>query len=160
NEGAPSDCTNITAQKLGQLLDNGSLLSEYIFPTTTTGRQIYATGRFDGSGTRTHYCAISRGGPGKGRNPTEKGFPATPVLQYKPVSTDGGVTCSSLTLWPTGDGANISTVWSGGPQVAGNGGFSSGGPLGTALGFTSAAVGGGVGNVNYIGVVGTADAEN
>ena len=43
-----------------------------------------------------------------------------------------------LQRWPTGDGSNASSVWNG--DVAGNGGFASGGTLATAIGATSTAV--------------------
>jgi hypothetical protein len=125
----------MTAQKWGQLLDAGFLPANYIFPTSETFN-VYATGRNDGSGTRTHYLAISRGGPdaGTGRNQVEKGNVSGVVQQWRPDALVGN-TIPAFRPWPTGDGANVSTVW--GNNAVGNGGYASGSTVANRLGGTS-----------------------
>lgn len=123
NEGAPAGLTNVTTQQFRALFASGFQPLNYFFPTSDT-RNVYATGRNDLSGTRTTYLA-------------EVGYGISNVVaQWKPTVASG--TMSALQLWPTGDGANASSVWNG--DVAGNGGFSSGGTVATALGATSASV--------------------
>jgi len=104
---------------------------------------IFATGRNDGSGTRTTYLA-------------ETGYGiVNPVRQYTVLTTSGN-TISSIQLVPQGGAndsdpvtagiqpytgqsvGNASTVW--GQDLAGNGGYSSGSTLRTHLGLTGNAV--------------------
>jgi hypothetical protein len=165
NDGAPAEFTNLTAQKWGQLLDAGFLPANYIFPTTSS-KLIFATGRNDGSGTRTAYVAIARGGSlaGFGRNQVEKGDIAGVVNQWRPdaaVSDEIPV----IRRWPTGDGANASTVW--GPDSQGNGGYSSGSTVAARLAAKSTSVqrqtatGTNIGapvGINFVSVLGLSDA--
>jgi hypothetical protein len=124
NEGAPASFNNLTSQQFRAIWGNGSQPLSLITGNPADTINVYATGRNDGSGTRTHYLA--EGG---------YGF-ATAVQQWKPTVVSGAVT--TLRLWPIADGANASYVWNG--DIAGNGGFNSSGNTATALGATTLAV--------------------
>jgi hypothetical protein len=143
NEGSP--ITNVTSQQFRALLTSG-FQPRSIFtgneadnpladaPGANAG-WVFATGRNDGSGTRTTYLA-------------ETGYGiANPVKQY----VTNNSTASALTeiqLVPAGgvnnpirtgqSALNKSTVW--GNDIAGNGGYSSGSTLRTDLGKTGNSV--------------------
>lgn len=124
NEGAPADLTNITEQQFQAIWGNGSQPLSLLTGDPTDTINVYATGRNDLSGTRTHYLA-------------ETGFGFSNLVnQWKPTVVSGAIT--ELRNWPVGDGVNASSVWNG--DVAGNGGFNSSGNTATALGATSLAV--------------------
>lgn len=124
NEGAPANLTNLTSQQFRAIWANGSQPLSLITGNPADTINVYATGRNDGSGTRTHYLAESG-----------YGF-SVPVQQWKPTVSSGAIT--ELRAWPTGDGSNASYVWNG--DIAGNGGFNSSGTTATAMGATSTAV--------------------
>lgn len=127
NEGSPAGLTNIQEHQLRTLYSTGNQPLNYLFPTADT-RRVYASGRSDGSGTRTIYLS-------------EMGYGASnPVQQWKPTTNglaanDPLLNITTLQLWPTGDGNNASIVW--GPDVAGNGGFESSSSLRTVFGATT-----------------------
>jgi len=157
NEGAPF--TNVTSQQYRALLANGfqprSLFSGIESETVDNGKLVFAMGRNDLSGTRTTYLA-------------ETGFGISkPVKQYVVITGSGNVN-DAIQLVPAG-GVNAdvdtvapgiqypgdlgtwaathtvtqstgyaSTVW--GQNVGGNGGYSSGGTIGTDFTRTSSAV--------------------
>ncbi len=151
SEGSP--ITNITSQQFKALLSSGyQPLSLFTNDPTddplgdepgANAAWVFATGRNDGSGTRTTYLA-------------ETGFGITnPVKQYTTL-TSTSTSLSSIQLVPAGgvndsnnvtpgiqpyggqSAANASIVW--GRDVAGNGGYSSGSTLRTDMGKTGAAV--------------------
>jgi hypothetical protein len=141
NEG--STITNVTAQQFRALLTSGFQPLSLFTGNAADSTYVFATGRNDGSGTRTTYLA-------------ETGFGiANPVKQYVTnVSTSTAL--STIQLVPAGgivdqdpltagiqglagqSAANASTVW--GQDVAGNGGYSSGSTLRTDMGKTGTAV--------------------
>ena len=152
NKGVSANLTNVTTQAYRALCGSGfqklSLLTGVAADTTN----IYITGRNDLSGTRTTQLAEGAYGI------------SVPMQQWKPTVASG--VCSALQLWPTGDGTNASSVWNG--DIAGNGGFNSGGTIATALAGTTLAVqlksatGSNIGTpkaVNYLSVTSFADAN-
>jgi hypothetical protein len=122
NQGTPANLTNVTAQQFRALWSNGfQPLSLFTGSAADSGVFVYATGRNDGSGTRTTYMAESG-----------LGIP-TVVTQWK--VTGANETNTSLQLWPAADGVNASTVW--GNDVAGNGGYDSGSFINALMGRNS-----------------------
>ncbi len=158
NEGSPAGFTNIHDHQLRTLYGTGNQPLNYLFPTTDA-RRVYISGRSDGSGTRTIY--LSQTGYG----------PANPVQQWKPTTNGASASAATLALttlrlWPTGDGANISNVWTA-TDTAGNGGFESSSSLRLVFGATSnnvqrqTAAGTNLGapvNLLMVGVFGISDA--
>lgn len=135
NEG--SAITNVTSQQYRALLSAGyQPLSMFTGGTEST--YVFAVGRNDGSGTRTTALA-------------ESGYGITnAVNQYIALATSGN-SITTLQRVPAGgvntlnsqaatgqSAANASTVW--GQDVAGNGGYNSGGSVSTAMGLTGASV--------------------
>lgn len=148
------DCpiTNVTAQQFKALLTQGfqplSLFTgvENDDPNAASpnpgAQYLFATGRNDGSGTRTTYLA-------------ETGFGITnPVKQYVTIASSG-TELQTIMLVPAGgvfdsdpvtpgiqpagqSASNASTVW--GQDIDGNGGYNSGSTLRTDLGKTGASV--------------------
>jgi len=123
NEG--STVANVTSQQFRALMTAGfQPLSMFTGnPADTTN--VYATGRNDGSGTRTTYLAETGYGISK------------PVNQYITKGSTG-TTLTEIQLVPAGDGGNASTIW--GQDIDGNGGYSSGSTLRTDMGKTGASV--------------------
>lgn len=122
NEGSP--LTNISSQQFRALFTKGSQplslftgvsADDPAAPAPSTNAQyIFATGRNDGSGTRTTYLA-------------ETGYGVTELVNQYIATATSGDTITTLRLVPAGNGANASTVW--GQDVDGNGGYSSGSTL-------------------------------
>lgn len=137
NEGAPANWTNVTQQQYKALLQNGIQPLRLFTGNASDTKLVFATGRNDGSGTRSAYL-------------TEIGYGvANTVNQY--VATSAGVsvngTISAITLVPqggngtgvlatSGGASNASTLW--GQDVLGNGGYSSSSALRGHMGRTSA----------------------
>lgn len=150
NKGVSANLTNLTTQQFKALFGSGFQKLSLFTGIATDTTNVYATGRSDLSGTRSTYLA-------------EPGYGVSQVVnQWKPTVVTGAVT--TLQNWPVGDGVNASSVWNG--DVAGNGGFQSGGTVSTALQATTASVqlknaaGTNIGTpvaVNYISVLGSAD---
>lgn len=143
SEGTP--LTNITSQQFRALFGRGFQPLSYFTgnPTDEPYSQgasvnaawVFATGRNDGSGTRTTYLA-------------ETGYGVTnSVKQYTVLESASGA-MTKIQLVPAGgvnvpaqtgqDPKNASTVW--GQDTDGNGGYNSGGTLATNLGYTGNAV--------------------
>jgi hypothetical protein len=152
NEGAPSNLTNVSSKQFQALFKGGYLPASVLTGNASDTRTVYATGRNDGSGTRTTYLAE-----------TGVGITAT-VQQYitnssfvtanttsinkiyrVPVSGNGNGTLTLVggnrTGYTTNGSINggattdASTIWS--QNLAGNGGYNSGSTLVTHLGYTS-----------------------
>ncbi|MCX6875805.1 MAG: hypothetical protein NTW21_18650 [Verrucomicrobia bacterium] len=133
NEG--STITNVTSQQFRALLTNGyqplSLFTGNAGDTTN----VFATGRNDGSGTRTTYLA-------------ETGFGIANAVKQYVTNESTSTTLTTIQLVPAGglnapaltgqSASNASTVW--GQDVAGNGGYNSGSTLRTDMGKTGASV--------------------
>ncbi len=125
NNGANAGITGMTSQLSNALYTTGNQpLSMWTGLAADDNKQVYLTGRNDGSGTRT----IALAEPGYGASQLMK--------QYKPTVASNAITV--LRLWPTADGTNISDIWN--PDTAGNGGFFSGGAITSSLRSTSSAV--------------------
>lgn len=133
NEGSP--ITNVTSQQFRGLMTNGLLPLSMFTGDPLDETYVFATGRNDGSGTRTTYLA-------------ESGFGITNLVkQYVTIGSSstelqtiqlvpaGGVNVPAL---PGQNANNASTVW--GQDVDGNGGYSSGSTLRTDMGKTGGAV--------------------
>lgn len=140
NEGAPSNFTNATIQQCRQLWAAGSQpLSLFTGNPEDSGTLVFATGRNDGSGTRSAYL-------------TEWTYGAANVVQQYIVTTAGQAVAgqiSAITLVPAGgngtgnllspDGTgNASTLW--GNNVLGNGGYRSSSALREIMARTSTSV--------------------
>jgi hypothetical protein len=137
NEGAPADLTNVTIQQARALWANGIQPLSLFTGDPSDTDYVFATGRNDGSGTRSAYL-------------TEWTFGvANLVNQYTAVNGGtSGNTITKITLVPAngiGTGAfstnrtsDSSTLW--GNTAPGNGGYSSSSALRTLMGLTSANV--------------------
>lgn len=140
NEG--SAVTNVTAQQFRAILANGFQPLSMFTGNAADVTNVFATGRNDGSGTRSSY--LSETGYGV----------STPVKQYVTIASTS-TALSTIMLVPAGGvydkdpgtagvqpvgqlAANASTVW--GQDVGGNGGYSSGSTLRTDMGKTGLAV--------------------
>jgi len=139
NDGAPAGLTNVTQQQFKALLQTGVQPLRLFTGVTTDLTKVLATGRNDGSGTRTTYLA-------------EIGYGiANTVNQY--IATTAGVTVNgtltAVTLVPaggngtgalatSGGASNASTVW--GSNTLGNGGYSSSSTLRTDMARTTTSV--------------------
>ncbi len=133
NEG--SAITNVTTQQFKALVSTGFQPLSLFTGNPADTTNVFATGRNDGSGTRSVYL-------------TETGYGvANPINQYVAnVSTSTALT--TIQLVPQGGvgspvlpgqlATNASTIW--GNDVAGNGGYNSGSALRTDMGKTGLAV--------------------
>ncbi len=137
NDG--SAITNVTSQQFRALMSGGlqprSMFTNNVndnpdgdTPGANAG-YVFATGRNDGSGTRTTYLA-------------ETGFGIVKTVKQYVVTAASGDQLTSIRLVPQGGvGVNVayaSTVW--GQDLAGNGGYSSGGTVATDMGNKGASV--------------------
>jgi hypothetical protein len=122
NEGAPAALTSVTTQQFRALFTTGNQpLSLFTGNAANTSR-VFATGRNDGSGTRTIYLA-------------ETGYGITNTVQQYLAGEVSGDTITKIYRVPAGGvlagvtsgSANRSTIW--GQDVDGNGGYSSGSTL-------------------------------
>jgi hypothetical protein len=151
NEGAPANFENTTIQQCRALWANGIQPLSLFTGDPADTKYVLATGRNDGSGTRSAYL-------------TEWTYGAANLVnQYTAVNGGtSGNTITKLTLVPAdgiGSGAfstnrtsDASTLW--GNTNVGNGGYSSSSALGTLMGLTSANV------TVYNGVDQAPDLEN
>jgi hypothetical protein len=145
NDGAPADLTNVTIQQCRALWTNGvQPLSLFTGdPDDTT--YVLATGRNDGSGTRSAYLTEWTFGVAN----LVKQYTATATgVSTGTVSGVGNGTITALTLVPgngtgtgnfsTGRSSDASTLW--GNTVVGNGGYASSSALRSLMGYTSSNV--------------------
>jgi hypothetical protein len=133
NEG--STVTNVTSQQFRALLSNGFQPLSLFTGNSSHVTNVFATGRNDGSGTRTTYLA-------------ESGFGITNLVKQYVTNASTSTALTTIQLVPAGgvntpalpgqSAANASTVW--GQDVAGNGGYNSGSQLRTDMGKTGASV--------------------
>ncbi len=136
NEGtAAKGITNVTAQQFRALMTKGRQKRSIFTGNPAHTDLVFATGRNDGSGTRTTYLA-------------ETGYGVTKtVKQYTTLATSGD-TITQIQLVPAGGVNdpvitgqtvdNASTVW--GQDIDGNGGYASGSLLRADLAKTSTSV--------------------
>jgi len=148
NEGSP--ITNVTAQQFRALLSNGFQPLHMFTGNNTNTTNVFATGRNDGSGTRTAYLAESGFGvttPVKQYVTIRSTSTALQAIQLVPVGGVNSPVTGNLASYVAATGAyvgiggnitqsanNASTVWS--QNVAGNGGYDSGSLLRTDMGKT------------------------
>jgi hypothetical protein len=137
NEGAPSNLENVTIQQCRALWANGIQPLSLFTGDPADTKYVIATGRNDGSGTRSAYL-------------TEWTFGVANLVNQYTAVTGGtsGNTITKLTLVPAngiGSGAfstnrtsDASTLW--GNSAVGNGGYSSSSALRSLMGLTSANV--------------------
>lgn len=141
NESAAShtNFTNITIQQFKAILEQGIQPLSLFTGDAADTKLVFATGRNDGSGTRSAYL-------------TEVGYGvANPVNQYV-ATVSGTTTAGQITaivrvpaggtgtgnLATSGGASNASTLWSN--DINGNGGYSSGSALRDHMGRTTASV--------------------
>lgn len=127
--------SNVTSQQFRALLSTGSQPLSLFTGVATDTQLIFATGRNDGSGTRTTYLA-------------ETGFGITKTVQQYVTNVSTSTALTTIQLVPAGgvnnpllpgqSTSNASTVW--GQDVDGNGGYNSGSKLRTDLGKTGTSV--------------------
>ena len=134
NEG--STITNVTEQNFRALFTTGIQPLSLFTGVAADDTLVFATGRNDGSGTRTAYLSETGFGITKPVNQfivnQNDGSNANTVIQLAP---QGGVNTPAL---PGQSASNASTVW--GQDQPGNGGYNSGSGLVGALGRTGTAV--------------------
>jgi hypothetical protein len=137
NEGAPANWTNATIQQCRALWFNGIQPLSLFTGNPADTTLVFATGRNDGSGTRSAYL-------------TEWTYGAANLVnQY--VATAAGISgnnVTAITLVPangigsgnfnTGRTSDASTLW--GNTAVGNGGYSSSSALRTLMGLASSSV--------------------
>jgi hypothetical protein len=145
NEGSP--ITNVTSQQFRGLMTQGYLPLSMFTGNASDTAPVLATGRNDGSGTRTTYLAET----GYGITKTVKQYVAVDgngthieALQEVPQGgknnpLTGDLATYNGTYGPiTQSVSNASTVWA--QDVAGNGGYNSGGTLRSDMGKLANAV--------------------
>ena len=127
NEGAPAGLTNVTFQQFKALFAQGELPLSVFTGDAADTNPVYATGRNDGSGTRTAYMAESQLGI------------TTLVSQFVATTSAGNaitvlrkVPAGGATINGTFDATSASTLWS--QDLDGNGGYFSGSVLRTEMG--------------------------
>ncbi len=126
NEGTPSTFSNVSNQQFKALFSSGfQPLSMFTADNADSGTFVFATGRNDGSGTRTTYMA-------------ESGLGITALVNQYLATASTSTALTTIRLVPAANGTNASTVW--GQDVDGNGGYNSGSALRTDMGKTSSAV--------------------
>ena len=136
NEG--STITNVTNLQFRALLTNGYQPLRLFTGNPADTTNVFATGRNDGSGTRSSYLSAVGFGV------------ANAVKQYVTIASSG-TALSTIQLVPAGgvntlngqpltgqSASNASTVW--GQDIAGNGGYNSGSTLRTDMGKTGTSV--------------------
>ena len=139
NEGAPANLTNTTIQQCRALWAQGVQPVSLFTGNTNDTSYIFATGRNDGSGTRSAYLTEWTYGV------------ANTVQQY--VAALNGTTSTAVTaitlvpvganltngaVYSTGRSTDASTLW--GNTAVGNGGYDSSSSLRTLMGLTSSSV--------------------
>jgi hypothetical protein len=140
NNSFPSNSvTSISAQNFRAMLANdGIAMSQVTGLTNDATNRVYATGRNDGSGTRTTYMAET----GHGITTTVRQFivgsingATTNITRIYKVPA-GGTNAALTSAGNTGlSVSNASTIW--GQNLAGNGGYASGSSLRSDLGRSS-----------------------
>lgn len=133
NEG--STITNVTTQQFRALFKAGLQPLSLFTGNVADDTFVFATGRNDGSGTRTTYLAETGYGIANTVNQVVTNVSTSGALGTIQFVPAGGVNTPALAGQSTD---NKSTVWS--QNVDGNGGYSSGNTLRTDMGKTGTAV--------------------
>jgi hypothetical protein len=133
NEG--SAVTSVSAQQFRALLSRGFQPLSLFTGNPADTNLVFATGRNDGSGTRTTYLAeVGYGVANTVKQYVTNVSTATELTTIQLVPA-GGLNSPAL---PGQSASNASTVW--GQDVDGNGGYNSGSTLRTDMGKTGASV--------------------
>lgn len=119
-----STITNVTSQQYRALLAQGYQPRSLFDGNAAHSDLVFAIGRNDGSGTRTTALA-------------EIGYGITNAVNQYVTTASGGGAITQMQRTVAGS-AYASTVW--GQDVAGNGGYTSGGGVSGPLGMTTASV--------------------
>lgn len=152
NEGAPANLTNVSSKQFQALFQGGFLPASVLTGNASDSSvTVYATGRNDGSGTRTTYMAetglgittlVNQFVTNDNANFTSTTGTGSILRIYKvPAQGHGNGTLTNRTGYVSsgnmtgGSASDASTVW--GQDLAGNGGYNSGSTLVKHLGYTS-----------------------
>ena len=151
NEGAPTNLTNVSSKQFQALFSGGSQPASLFTGNSSDTTKVYATGRNDGSGTRTTYMAetglgittlVNQFVTNSNGNFTSSAGAGSILRIYKvPAQGNGNGTLTNRAGYVAsgnmtgGSASDASTVW--GQNLAGNGGYNSGSTLVTHLGYTS-----------------------
>lgn len=133
NEG--STVSNVTSQQFRALMSTGSQPLSLFTGNAADTSYVFATGRNDGSGTRTTYLAETGAGITNLVKQYVTNVSTTSALGTIQLVPAGGLNNPTL---PGQSAASASTVW--GQDVAGNGGYNSGSTLRTDMGKTGTSV--------------------
>lgn len=133
NQG--STVTNVTSQNFRALLATGLQPLSLFTGNAADDTLVFATGRNDGSGTRTAYLAESGFGITRPVNQFIANVSSGETISVIQLAPQGGVNVPAL---PGQSASNASTVW--GQDQPGNGGYNSGSGLVSALGRSGTAV--------------------
>lgn len=133
NEG--SAVTNVTTQQFRALLTGGFQPLSMFTGNAADTSNVFATGRNDGSGTRSVYLAETGFGVANAVKQYVTNVSTSTALTTIQLVPAGGLNTPAL---PGQSAANASTVW--GQDIGGNGGYNSGSTLRTDMGKTGTAV--------------------
>ena len=152
NEGAPARLTNVSSKQFQALFQGGFLPASVLTGNASDSTvKVYATGRNDGSGTRTTYMAETGTGittlvnqfvTNDNSNFTSTTGTGSILRIYKvPAQGHGNGTLTNRAGYVSsgnmtgGSASDASTIW--GQDLPGNGGYNSGSTLVKHLGYTS-----------------------
>jgi len=140
NEGAAGILDNINTQNFRALFSAGFLPLSFFTGNAANTDYVFATGRNDGSGTRTAYLAETGYGIANAVNQYLVGRSTGGAINAIYRVPAGGTSVGLATVTPalTLASGNASTIW--GLNVDGNGGYSSGSTLRDDMGRTSTSV--------------------
>jgi hypothetical protein len=140
NEGAPANLTNVTIQQTRALWAQGNAPASLITGDPNDSTILLATGRNDGSGTRSAYLTEWTYGVAQGVNQyvaIQNGTTASAITGLTLVPIGSNLTNTNVPF-RTGRTSDASTLW--GNNAVGNGGYSSSSALRTLMGLTSGSV--------------------
>jgi hypothetical protein len=140
NEGAAGILDNVNTQNFRALFSAGFLPLSFFTGNAANTDYVFATGRNDGSGTRTAYLAETGYGIANAVNQYLVGRSTGGAINAIYRVPAGGTSVGLATVTPalTLASGNASTIW--GLNVDGNGGYSSGSTLRDDMGRTSTSV--------------------
>jgi len=135
NDGAPASLTNLNTQNFRALMSQGRQRLSFITGNAADTQFVYATGRNDGSGTRTTYLAESGFGIANIVSQyvvgSSSGDNITAIYRVPALGTNAQIAALSLAQ----SAANASTIWN--TNQVGNGGYSSSSSLRNDMGRKS-----------------------
>lgn len=140
NEGASGILSNLNTQNFRALYAAGYLPLSFFTGDANDSDLVFATGRNDGSGTRTAYLAETGFGIATAVNQYIVGRSTSDAIEAIYRVPAGGTNAGLAAVTPalTLSSGNASIIW--GLDVDGNGGYSSGSSLRNDMGRTSTSV--------------------